>query len=171
MNPDMSCLCKQKNQKLCPVEPTVICLCKGTLEVGPNSPHFIICNTEKTQSQVWQIHIQVHMVIYPLYVFESKILWRRHLSFWWQITFLNGIKGCGHLQWNRWATAGFHNNQSWLRQGCGTSGLIVRTRCDKQYWPIQPHRQPVISHVQTQTPTSCHQREGKRWKSYNILGQ
>lgn len=148
MNPDMSRLCKAKNQKLCPVELTEIHLSKGTFKLGTNSPSFHhLQHRQDSQSQAWQIHIQVHMAIYPPYVFENKILWRRHLSFWWQITFLNGIKGCGHLQWNRWATAGFHNNQSWLRQYRGTSGLIVQTRCDKQDWPIQPRRQPVTSHV------------------------
>lgn len=115
------------------VEFAIICLWERALKLETYIPHFTTGSTEKgSWLQVWQIHIQLHMVIYLPDVFESKTLWRQHLSFWWQITFLDGIKSCGHLQWNRWATAGFHNNQSWLQKDCGTCGLIVRTCCDKQ---------------------------------------
>ena len=34
-----------------------------------------------------------------------------------------------------------------INPACGTSGLIVRTCCDKQHWPVQSHWHPLISHV------------------------
>lgn len=80
-------VCARQRTKKCPVELNEICLYKGTLELGINSPHFTTCNTEKTLSNrfdkstfssVWSFILPMSLKIKycegGIWVFGDKLL-------------------------------------------------------------------------------------------------
>lgn len=82
-----SCVCKTKEQKLCPVKSTDICLCKEALELETKSPHFSTCNTEKTLSNrfdkstfssIWSFILPMSLKVKycdgSIWVFGDKLL-------------------------------------------------------------------------------------------------
>ena len=82
-----------------------------------------------------------------------------------KLLFSNGIKDCGHLQWNGWATAGFHNNQSCLWH--------FWIDCEDLLWQTALTSSVTLTSTYfsrlDMDSTSCHQE--KTWKSSSVLGQ
>lgn len=166
LKPDMPGLHKAKDHKLCPVEFTEICLCKGTLELGTHSHHFTTWNTEKTLSNrfdkstfssIWSFILPMSLKIKycegGIWGFGDKLLFSMESK---------AVAICNEIDEPQLAF------------------IIINPDCSRTVALLDWLWGPAVTNNTDQFGHSdklflclytCHQREGKRWKSSNTVSQ